>query len=98
MNNKPPKTDLNKLKDLYLNTNLTIKEICKELDVTFSTVKKWIKRLDLHRSEELQKQSFKKKYNVKKCIKQLSFLHDKRKGDFNVTSQGRNCEREYCEY
>lgn len=62
MNNKRPKTDLNKLKDLYLNTNLTIKEICKELDVTFSTVKKWIKRLDLHRSEELQKQSFKKKY------------------------------------
>lgn len=62
MNNKQPKTDLNKLKDLYLNTNLTIKEICKELDVTFSTVKKWIKRLDLHRSEELQKQSFKKKY------------------------------------
>lgn len=47
MNNKRPKTDLNKLKDLYLNTNLTIKEICKELDVTFSTVKKVDKKIRL---------------------------------------------------
>lgn len=62
MNNKVPKTNLNKLKHLYLDTDMTLEQIGKELNVTFSTVKKWLKRLDLHRTKEHEERVFKNRY------------------------------------
>lgn len=65
MNNKKPKTDLVKLKDLYLNTDLNLKEIGKELDVSFKIVKKWLKYLDLHRTTEHELRVQKRKYKIR---------------------------------
>lgn len=65
MNNKVPKTDLNKLKHLYLNTDMTLEQIGNELNVTFSTVKKWLKRLDLHRTKEHEERVFKSRYKTR---------------------------------
>ena len=65
MNNKKPKTDLLKLKDLYINTDLNIKEIGKELDVSFKIVKKWIKYLDLHRTTEHELRVQQRKYKIR---------------------------------
>ena len=65
MNNKKPKTDLVKLKDLYLNTDLNLKEIGKELDVSFKIVKKWLKYLDLHRTTEHELRVQKRKYEIR---------------------------------
>ena len=65
MHNKQPKTDLVKLKNLYLNTDLNLKEIGSELDVSFSIVKKWIKYLDIHRTQEHEMQVQKRKYKIR---------------------------------
>lgn len=65
MNNKKPKTDLVKLKYFYTQTDLTIKEICEELHICYSVCKKWIKKLGLQRSKELEQQSLRKRYKVR---------------------------------
>lgn len=65
MNNKQPKTDLVKLKDLYLNTDMNLKEIGQELDVSFSIVKKWLKYLDIHRTPEHEIRVQKRKYKIR---------------------------------
>ena len=65
MNNKQPKTNLVKLKDLYLNTDMNLKEIGQELDVSFSIVKKWIKYLDIHRTPEHEIRVQKRKYKIR---------------------------------
>lgn len=87
MDNTKPKTDLDKLTYLYLHTDLSIAEICKELNITYKPCKKWLKILNLHRSEEHEKrvfnrryitrqQNYIKKYNVKN-ISQLSSIKKK---------------------
>ena len=65
MNNKQPKTNLVKLKNLYLNTDLNLKEISTELDVSFTIVKKWIKYLDIHRTPEHEMRVQKRKYKIR---------------------------------
>ena len=66
MNNKTPKTDLSKLKILYLETDLNLKEIGKELNVSFKIVKKWIKYLDIHRTPEHQLRVEQRRYKKRK--------------------------------
>ena len=66
MNNKQPKTDLVKLKDLYLNSDLNLKEIGKELNVSFTIVKKWLKYLDIHRTQEHELRVQNQKYIIRK--------------------------------
>lgn len=65
MNNKQPKTDLVKLRNLYLNTDLNLKEIGSELDVSFAIVKKWIKYLGIHRTSEHEMRVQKRKYKIR---------------------------------
>lgn len=65
MNNKKSKTDLVKLRDLYLNTDLNLKEIGQQLNVSFKIVKKWLRNLNLQRTPEHELRVQKRKYKIR---------------------------------